>query len=208
MGFTVTYPGGMKDTDFPTYARLLRQTGKDLGKSPRVSEPGTHRRWLYVWSTQPEAQAFVEELKQCTQDTAWEVVEVNGPASEGPLGPIIIQLLRQMQGLTFGLHVLSRVIIQSAFPQAVGYTRVFIDTQTWYEFRKKRGEQENRIQRVALSLTGLTDEQLNDLGYMLVDAETEKTLSFVPPAKAAQGCGGCFAADELGGTSPACSMTA
>ena len=45
MGFTVNRDDGMtKDAEFEAYARLLRQQGVDLGKLPRVPEPGTGRR--------------------------------------------------------------------------------------------------------------------------------------------------------------------
>src|SRR5438552_15727012 len=110
MGFTVTHQGGAKDAEFQAYARLLRQRGADLGKLPRVPEPGTNRRWLYVWNTRAEAQAFAEELRERTGDPAWQVAEVNGPASEGPLSRLLIQLARQADGLTFALHPPSRAL--------------------------------------------------------------------------------------------------
>src|SRR5438309_11516667 len=131
MGFTVFRPGGTMDGEFQTYARLLRQTGKDLGKLPRVAEPGTNRRWLYVWNTQEEAEAFAEEMKERTGDPTWEVKKVSAPPSEGPLGPLVVQLDRQATGLTFALHALSRALIKSAFPDAIGTTNIFIDLATW-----------------------------------------------------------------------------
>ena len=122
MGFTVTHAGGTKDAEFQEYARLLRQRGVDLGRVPRVPDPGTNRRWLYVWDTEAEARAFANELKKRTGDAGWSVVQVNGPASEGPLGPVVIQLARRADGLTFGLHPLGRATIQSAFPGTVPAT--------------------------------------------------------------------------------------
>jgi hypothetical protein len=112
MGFTVTHPGGTKDAAFQAYARLLRQRGVDLGKLPRARDPISDRRWLYVWNTQADAQAFADELKEQTGDPTWEVVQVNGPPSEGPLGSVVIQMVRQADGLTFGLHPLSRAMIR------------------------------------------------------------------------------------------------
>src|SRR5947208_16836653 len=87
MGFTVTRPGGTYDAEFQTYARLLRQLGADLGRLPQVPEPGTNRRWLHVWDTREAAQAFVKELRERIASEGWEVIEVNGSTSEGPLGP-------------------------------------------------------------------------------------------------------------------------
>src|SRR5437773_1289787 len=79
MGFTVHRPGGTKDSEFEAYARLLLQQGKDLGKLPRVPEPGTQNRWLYVWQTREQAKDFAQELRRRTRDDAWEVVQVETP---------------------------------------------------------------------------------------------------------------------------------
>src|SRR4051794_7497776 len=154
MGFTVTRPGGTRDAEFQDYARLLRQRGVDLGSLPRVRDPITDRRWLYVWDTRAEAQAFADELKERMSDPGWEVVEVNGPASEGPLGPVVIQMVRQADGLTFGLHPLSRALIRSAFPRAVNATTyATIDTPTWYDFKKTRGGLADLVREIAPGLT-------------------------------------------------------
>lgn len=110
MPFTVTHQGGTKDVEFEAYARLLRQKGMDLAKLNRVPEPETSRRWLYVWNVEADAQAFADELKKRTRDNAWEVVQVNAPPSEGPLGPVEIQVGRQNNGWTFALHPFSRQI--------------------------------------------------------------------------------------------------
>jgi hypothetical protein len=185
VGFTVTRPGGTKDAEFQAYARLLRQLGKDLGKLPRVPEPGTSRRWLYVWNTEEEARAFADELKKRTRDAAWAVVDVNAAASEGPLGPILIQMTRQADGLTFALHPLSRAVIRSGFPRAVSSaSTASIDTATWYEFRKERGGLDELVRQIAPSLTGLDSAELDALGYAVVDADSDETLVFRPPAMA------------------------
>jgi len=86
MGFTVTYPGGTKDFEFQTYARLLRQSGIDLGNLPRVPEPNTKRKWLYVWPDREPAEAFRARLAEETGDPAWVVEEVTAPPTDGPLG--------------------------------------------------------------------------------------------------------------------------
>ena len=100
MGFTVTGPAGTKDAEFEAYARLLRQSGKALGNLPRVPDPqNPKRRWVYVWNTQDEAQQFVNRLKEQTGDTDWHVEPTNAQASNGPFGPILIQLARRSDGL-------------------------------------------------------------------------------------------------------------
>ena len=182
MGYTVNHSDGMvKDSEFQAYARLLRQSGVDLGNVPRVPEPGTDRRWLYVWKTEEEARAFAKELKKRTGQT-WVVQPVNAEASEGPLGPLMVQLVRQGDGLTFGLHALSRAMIRSAIPTAVSATTsVFIDTQTWYDFQNIKGGLNELAEQILPSLTGLTGEEIKDLGYVILDADTEETLASVPP---------------------------
>ena len=136
MGFTVSRnDGGNKDAEFEAYARLLRQQGVDLGKLPRAPEPRTGRRWLYVWDSRAKAQVFADELKRRTRDNAWVVVEIGAPPSEGPMGPIIVQVGRRANGLVFGLHPLSRVMIQSAFPDLKGTaSTIAINFETVQDF--------------------------------------------------------------------------
>lgn len=187
MGFTVTHDGSTKDAEFQAYVRLLRQSGVDLGKVPRVPEPGTQRRWLYVWDTDEGARKFAKELRRRTGDRAWEVVPTTGPISEGPFGPVLIDLTRRSDGLVFALHPLSRAMIQSAFPDRFqAPTTIFIDTQRWLDYRRTRGDLENLIEEIAPSLTGLTIDELKELGYAVMDTDTDKTWVFVPPAPLAQ----------------------
>jgi hypothetical protein len=187
VGFTVSRPGGTRDAEFQAYARLLRQRGVDLGRLPRVRDPLTDKRWLYVWNSRAEAQAFADELTEQTGDGAWKVIEVSVPPSEGPLGPVVIQLLRQADGLTFALHPLSRAMIRSAFPQAVPATTfATIDTPTWNDFKKTRGGLGELVREVAPTLTGISAAQLEAIGYAVVDADSNETLVSVPPALAAQ----------------------
>jgi hypothetical protein len=186
MGFTVSHPNGTKESEFQEYARLLRKRGVDLGKAPRVREPETDRRWLYVWDTEKEARAFADELKKHTRDAAWSVVKVNGPASEGPLGPVVIQMVRQGDRLTLGLHPLSQVMIRSAFPDAVGaISYAIVTTTTWSDFKKIKGGLGDLVREIVPGLTGLSLSQLESLGYSVVDADTDETLVSVPPAVAA-----------------------
>jgi hypothetical protein len=187
LSFTVNRPGGMKSSDFQAYARLLRQRGVDLGKLPRVRDPITDNRWLYVWNTEAEARAFADELKEETGDSAWEVVPVSAQPTEGPLAPLMIQLVRQADGLTFALHPLSRATIRSAFPQAISATTyATIDTPTWHDFRKTKGGLADLVQEIAPALTGLAPDQLRSLGYVVVDADTDETLVSAPSAVAVQ----------------------
>ena len=187
MAFTVTHEGGTKDVEFQAYARLLRQGGVDLARVPRAPEPETGRRWLYVWNTKADAQAFADELKKRTGDKAWHVVPVKATSSKGPLGPALIQVVRQSSGLTFALHPLSRAMVRSAFPAATGAASVVIDVQTWYDYQKTHDSLTDLAEQVALSLTGLQAEQLHALGYAVIDADTETEWAFVSPGDLLQG---------------------
>jgi hypothetical protein len=184
MGFTVTRPAGTKDAEFEAYARLLHQQGKDLGKLPRIPDPANpHRRWVCVWNSEDDARRFATELNELPGESAWHVEPTGAAPSEGPFGPVLVQLARRGDGLSFALHPLSRAMIRDGFPHTPpGLTSAFIDAQTWKDFLTTRGDLKNLVASVLPPLTGLSTEQLNELGYAVVDAETDRTWVFVPPA--------------------------
>lgn len=181
MGFTVTYPGGTKDSEFQTYARLLRQSGIDLGRLPRVPEPNTRRKWLHVWPDREQAETFRARLAEETGDPSWAVEEVTSPPTNGPLGPLLVECARQSGRFTFGLHPLSRQMVRSAFSGAVGASSVNIDQRTWDEFRAGGGNFAGLVRMVLPALTGLTAQQVEDLGYAVLDTDSERTLVYQPP---------------------------
>ena len=188
MGFTVTLPGGTKDSEFEAYARLLRQGGKELGKLPRVPDPeDPRRRWAYVWSTQEDAQRFADELRAETGVRGWRVEPTAAPPSEGPFGPVLFQLARRSDGLVLALHPLSRAMIREAFPDTTpGATNAFISLQTWNDFLTTHGTLQSLVEGVIPSLTGLDLGKLNELGYAVIDADMDRTWVYVPPAGIAQ----------------------
>ena len=188
MGFTVNHrDGSTRDAEFEAYARLLRQQGVDLGKLPRAPEPGTGRRWLHVWEAREKAQAFAEELRKRTRDDTWEVVEVSAPPSEGPLSPIIVQVGRRSDGLVFGLHPLSRAMIQSAVPGGTGgAATIAIHFETFRDFQATHGTIEALAREVVPTLTGLKPQELAKLGYTLIEDDTKRTLVFVRPGDLVQ----------------------
>jgi hypothetical protein len=183
MAFTVRHGDGVNNNaEFEAYARLLRQQGVDLGRLPRAPEPGTGRRWLYVWDARPKAEAFADELKKRTRDDAWNVVEVAARPSEGPMGPVVIQVGRRANGLVLGLPPLSRTLIHSAFPNAkVAAETVSISFETLSDFLSTHGAMENLARNIAPTLTGLSLDELEKLGYALVEEDTNRTLIFVQP---------------------------
>jgi hypothetical protein len=186
MGFTVTRPAGTNDAEFQEYARLLRQQGVDLARVPRVLEPATGRRWLYVWGTREDAEQFARTLKKRTRDKEWYTQEVDAPPSPGPLGPVMLQLGRQGDGLVFGLHPLSPATIRSAFPGAFGVTSIFVDAQRWSDFLKGGGTLEDLTWELGPVLSGLTRGQLQQLGLEVIDSATNQTPVSVPPRPGGQ----------------------
>lgn len=188
MPFTVSRSDcGTKDAEYEAYARLLRQQGVDLGKLPRAPEPGTNRRWLYVWSSREAAQAFADKLIRRTGDNAWTVVEVAAPPSEGPLGPIVVQVGRRADGLVFGLHPLSRSMIESAYPHAkVSAATVSINFDTWHDYSITHGDIDTLGRDIIPTLTGLSAHEIDALGYALIEDDTGRTLVYVPPGDLVQ----------------------
>ena len=189
MRFTVTRPGGTKDAEFEAYARLLRQQGKDLSNLPRAPDPeNPRRRRAHVWNTQEEAQQFADELKQETGENGWRVESTAAPPSNGPFGPVLIQLARRSDGSVLALHPLSLAMIREAFPNArPGAVNAIISSQIGNDFLKTEGRLSDVVKGIIPSLTGLSMDQLTDLGYAVIDADTERTWVYVPPASVAQG---------------------
>jgi hypothetical protein len=185
MAFTVSRDGGdANDAEFTAYVRLLRQRGADLGRSPRAPEPGTGRRWLHVWDARKEAQAFADQLRKRTRDPAWKVVEVASPSSEGPIGPLIVQVGRRADGLVFGLHPLSRTLIQSAYPEAKSAAAtVSIRFETFQDFQRTHGGIEDLAREIVPTLAGLSLQAIEQLGYVLIEDDTDRTLVYVPPGE-------------------------
>jgi hypothetical protein len=183
MAYTITHPDGMKDAEFPTYARILTQQGIDLGHVPRVLEPTTGRRWLYVWPALEAAEKALRKLKKWTGNPDWQIEEVEAPAPAGPLGPLIIQLARQSDGFLFDLHPLTVTLLRSAFPSAIGPSRLFWDTERWNELQKGRqGNLQDLCWEVAMNLTQLSHDQVADIGFVVADAGSEEPIVSVSPA--------------------------
>lgn len=181
MGFTVAHVGGTKDVEFEAYARLLRQKGIDLANLQRVPEPGTNRRWLYVWSLQADAQAFADELKKRTRDDDWQVLPVDAAPSEGPLGPVEIQVARQSNGWTFALHPFSRQMLQKIFPHSCRIPSVFIASDNRHDLPLTLESLAHLTEQVAVLLTGVSVDQLTRTfgGYRVYDPVAKEEL--VPP---------------------------
>ena len=175
MPYTVAPRHAQPPTGFEEYARLLNERGIDLARAPRVLEPASGR-WLYVWDDQAGARRFAGELARRTSADAWRVEKVISPASPGPLGPLLVELVRRSDGLLFGLHPLSRMLLESVYPDAVGASSVFFEARRWHDFRQSGGQFDDLAWQMSLSLTGLSEDQLETIGVAVVDDDTDETL--------------------------------
>jgi hypothetical protein len=186
MGFTVARPGGTKDTEFEVYARLLRQRGKDLGKLPRVPDPGNKKLWLHVWPTRGEAEDFARVLRQRTRDDEWKVRQVNTPPSAGPLGPLLLQVSRRAGGLIFAVHPLSHDMLRSAFPEPrIEVGPITVDADNWYRQQEDR-DLSDLVLELANILTRLKPDQLRELGFVVIDDRSGEVVTFEQPVSVAR----------------------
>ena len=60
--YTVKKHGLNTDREYQAYVDLLQDIGIDIADVPRIPEPGTTNRWLYVWQSKPLAERFAREL--------------------------------------------------------------------------------------------------------------------------------------------------
>src|SRR5262249_51886958 len=140
----------------------------------------------YVWNGATEGEGLADELKGRTEDGAWEVVEVNGPPSEGPLGPVEIQGVRQSDGWTFALHPLSRQMVQKLFPGSCRRNSISIRMDTHSNGQAVRDDVADMAEQVVVLLTGLGLEQLTATfgGYRVYDPVSRKELVASAPVHA------------------------
>ncbi len=96
-------------------------------------------------------------------------------------GPIDIYVGRQRDGSAYSLHPASRKLIKIKFAHVKPAPVVFIGSDTQAETGKQSGEAV--WDQVAIILTGLSTEKLNELGgYRILDPANEKVVwqSMVP----------------------------
>ncbi len=183
MPYTVYRPDGNTADEFETYVRLLRQSGVDIGRLPRMPDPVTGKKWLYVWSDQANAEVFRREIAEQTASNLWRVEEVTAAPSEGPLGPLIVRMLRQHGQFVFTLSLLGRHIVRTASLNAQGVWSMSIPSTTINELRSERRDFFPSLVRTIMpALTGLTTDQLAEIGYAVIDADTNQWEYYSAPA--------------------------
>jgi hypothetical protein len=185
MGFTVVHENGAKDSDHRRYLTLLGRKllneGVGLDRVPRTRANGDKgERWLYVWNKESDAQAFAEQLREQTEDPAWQVKAVKGRASVGPLQPLEIHVGSGVAVAAFELDPLTRWAIQLRFPSSCRRTLVVVH---WDHLKDKApaGEELRALARQVLSLlTGLEAKDLAVFGsYEVIAPRSHQVL--VPP---------------------------
>jgi hypothetical protein len=73
-------------------------------------------------------------------------------------------------------------MIREAYPNArPGATNAFVNRQTWNDFLTTHGSLRDLVEEIVPSLTGLSAEELTEVGYAAVDADTDRTWVYVPP---------------------------
>lgn len=78
-------------------------------------------------------------------------------------------------------------MIQSAFPCAKGTARsVAINFDTLDDFRTTFGNMDDLAREIVPTLTGLKLQELEKLGYALIEDDTNRTLVFVRPGDLVQ----------------------
>jgi hypothetical protein len=176
MGFTVTRPGGITtQRSSPTPGNCAQgQTwdgfvGSRAGDAPTLATRVEHSR---------KAETFAAELRQRTGMTLGCRRSQRGRL-EGPLSRSWSSL-RQGDGLTLGLHPWARRCsdrpfrkLQESFPTP---SSAPITGQSF----PARGLAE-WVRLTLPVLTGLSREQLEELGYSVVDSDDGRAVVFVPP---------------------------
>jgi hypothetical protein len=165
---TVTKPGGTKAYEFQAYTRLLEEIGVDVADVPRVPEPETHRRWLYAWMREKEAEGFASVLRHRTRDGSWRVhqFEIEEEA-RGPVAPLDIYEIRDNDHESrYYLGPTSRERVIRAYPHTPMYP-VTVSRQDLESMKQQFGEM--WWDQLCILVTGLSQEKLLSLGgYRLI----------------------------------------
>jgi hypothetical protein len=161
--FSVTKPGGTKEFEFDAFTRLLEEIGVDVANAPRVPEPGTHRRWLYVWRRKEEAEGFARELQLRTRDGSWQVqaFKAEEEQTSGPVAPLDIYESHEDEDYRYFLAPTSRERVIRAFPHTNLYP-VTISLQNRESMMQQFGDM--WWDQLCIVITGLSREKILSLG--------------------------------------------
>lgn len=171
--YTVRKSEPITDREFQAYIELLQDIGVDIADVPRIPEPDTTNRWLYVWSSRPQAERFARELGTRLRDRSWSVHEFEVPDDEplnehrGPLAPLTILSTPTIEGTEFRLEPASQERISLHFPNARIVGQVKFPSQ---RHNDPQGHSDCERQhdpdweQVIRRLTGISEEDRAQLG--------------------------------------------
>jgi hypothetical protein len=190
LAYTVRKSGPNTDKEFQAYTELLEEIGIDLAKVPRVLEPGTPNRWLYVWKSKPQAERFARVLCSRLHDNSWAVHEFEVSREEsGPLAPLTIVATVLMNGTVFRLEPSSQARIMQHYPNArligevVESAGVVFPHDARNDFERQHG---SIWDQVIILLTGISDEEVASLGGVRIVTPNGDVIHEHVPATMAQ----------------------
>ncbi len=180
MAFIVHRPN-MTNREREDYLRALRKHGIDLGQTSRVLDPDTEKIWLALISSREEAVSIAGRLNRETS-SKWLVSESSPSDSFGPLGPVIFHLSRRSGYFIVHPHTQTMAMIQSAFPNATPLaTGINVEGELWQRYKSTGRDLSDLVYDLAPTLTGLCSEQLQELGFHLVDVDSDEILVVQQP---------------------------
>lgn len=165
--YTVRKSEPNTDREFQAYVELLQDIGVDIADVPRIPEPDTPNRWLYVWRNRPQAERFARELGTRLRDRSWSVHEFEVPDDEplnehrGPLAPLTILSIPTNEGTEFRLEPASQERISLHFPNARIVGQVTFPPQSHSDYERQHSPD---WEQVISRLTGISEEARAQLG--------------------------------------------
>jgi hypothetical protein len=185
--FTVVHADGAiedsEDREYETFLnRVFLKKDIKLAEVPRVEQPGTGARWLYVWPDEREARDFAALLNKQLKTTHWVVrpLPEGTRTSIGPLRPITIDVNNQGVRYVFGLDTWSYRAIQGLFPGSCLMRAVAMSTGTTASVPTDADALRAIVRPTLLLLTGLNEEQLSVFDEFVVRDPVEER-EILPP---------------------------
>jgi hypothetical protein len=168
--YTVKQHAPNTDREYQAYVDLLQDIGIDITDVPRIPEPETSNRWLYVWQSKPLAERFARELGARLRNSSWFVHEFEVPEDEqssqrGPLAPLKIVSIPTSEGTEFRLEPASQERILMHFPNAHPAGKVTFPVQVRADYEIQHGPVWDQVIKV---LTGIPEEAIAGLGGICV----------------------------------------
>ncbi|MFY9820235.1 MAG: hypothetical protein WAM82_02565 [Thermoanaerobaculia bacterium] len=91
------------------------------------------------------------------------------------MSPIVIEVGKQMNGATFRLSPKTEAMLASRIPNWSPASSIFVSFDTQWDFDRLHGPMWTQI---AMLLTGLSEEQIQDLGGFVFMTPTDKEVVF------------------------------